>query len=199
MKPEATFAVVILAAGGSRRLGQPKQLLEVSGQPLVARAVDAALASSAWPVVVVIGSEAARVRAALVKKPVLIVENPAWPEGMASSLRSGVAAVRQFSKGIAGVVVALCDQPGLSGKAIDALIDAQRASGASVVAARYASNLGAPVLFTASRFPELETLTGDQGARILIKADPHVVPVDLPEFESDIDTPEDLKRLRDGH
>ena len=195
MKPEASFAIVILAAGGSSRLGKPKQLVEVGGQTLVARAVDAALASSAWPVIVVIGAEGPRVRAALARKPVLIVENPGWAEGMASSIRAGIAAARQVSRSLGGVVIALCDQPGLSGEAIDRLIAARAASTATIVSARYAGTFGAPVLFTREHFADLERLSGDQGARALVAAAASVTAVDLPELARDVDTPADLERL----
>ena len=83
------FGIVILAAGASTRMGEPKQLLVFDGRPLLVRAVDAALASAAWPVVVVLGAHAEKIRPLLARHPVLISENPAWAEGMASSVRAG--------------------------------------------------------------------------------------------------------------
>src|SRR5665213_1410174 len=84
------FGCVVLAAGASTLMGTPKQLLEFEGRALVVRAAEAALASPAWPVVVVLGAHAETIRPALARLPVLVVENPAWSEGMASSIRAGV-------------------------------------------------------------------------------------------------------------
>src|SRR3954467_3092348 len=83
------FGLAILAAGASTRMGAPKQLLELDGQPLLLRTVEAALASSAWPVVVVLGANAEKIRPTLARLPVLLTENPAWAEGMAASIRAG--------------------------------------------------------------------------------------------------------------
>src|SRR3954462_4061434 len=128
--PEPTrkfrFGAVILAAGASTRMGQPKQLLPLDGQPLIVRAVEAALQSSAWPVVVVLGANAAAIRPALAKLPVLVAESSAWAEGMAASIRAGVTTIQQFSRALQGVVVALCDQPAFSAAVIHQLVDTQR-------------------------------------------------------------------------
>jgi len=98
MNEPPRFGAVILAAGGSSRMGRPKPLLEIGGRPLVACAAEAALAAAVWPVVVVLGAHAEKIRPALARLPVLPIENPAWSEGMASSLRAGLAALRQFSR-----------------------------------------------------------------------------------------------------
>src|ERR1700679_1330829 len=98
MNDPQRLGAVILAAGASRRMGRPKALLEIGGRALVVRAAEAALAAPVWPVVVVLGAEASKIRPVLARLPVLIVENPAWAEGMASSLRTGLATLRQFSR-----------------------------------------------------------------------------------------------------
>ena len=85
---------MILAAGASTRMGVPKQLLDVEGRPLLLRAVDAALASPVWPVVVVLGANAEKIRPILARLPVLVTENAAWAEGMAASIRAGVTTLR---------------------------------------------------------------------------------------------------------
>ncbi|HEX3730264.1 MAG TPA: nucleotidyltransferase family protein [Opitutaceae bacterium] len=189
------FGCLVLAAGASTRMGSPKQLLPVGGEPLVARAAGAALASPAWPVVVVLGSGADGIRPALARLPVLAVENPAWAEGMASSIRAGLAALRQFSPSLQGVVVALCDHPAFSAAAIVRLAEAQRASGRSIAAARYGGRCGAPALFLREHFAALSRLTGEDGARAFLNAEPgRVAAVDLPEFAVDLDTPEDYRR-----
>jgi molybdenum cofactor cytidylyltransferase len=186
------FGCLVLAAGGSSRMGRPKQLLPVAGTPLLVRAVEAALSSQAWPVVVVLGAEAGQIRPALARLPVLVVENPAWSEGMASSIRSGLALLRQFSRAIDGVLVALCDQPGFSAESISRLVATQRVTGRSIAAARYAGRCGAPALFMREHFPALAVLVGEEGARELLNGDPdRVAAVDMPELAVDLDTPED--------
>ncbi len=187
------FGAVILAAGASTRMGAPKQLLELDGRPLVVRAAEAALASPAWPVVVVLGAHAESIRPALARLPVLIADNPAWAEGMAASIRAGIATLRQFSRGLDAAVIALCDQPAFSAATIATLVAAQRATGRSIVAARYGGRHGAPALFLRAHFPALGALTGEEGARALLNDDPaRVAAVDLPELALDLDTPADV-------
>lgn len=191
------FGAVILAAGSSSRMGTPKQLLEIEGRPLIVRAVEAALASPAWPVVVVLGAHAEKIRPALARLPVLIAENPAWSEGMAASIRTGIATLGQFSRRLDGALLALCDQPAFSANAIAQLVAAQARSGRGIAAARYSGRNGAPALFLRRHFPALARLTGEEGARALLNGDPTgVVPVDLPELAVDLDTPEDFARAK---
>lgn len=191
------FGVVILAAGASTRMGQPKQLLEVAGKPLLVRAVEAALASPAWPVVVVLGANAEQIRPVLARLPVLITENPAWAEGMAASLRAGVTTLQQFSRRIEAAVIALCDQPAFSAATIAQLVATQQASGRSIVAARYAQRHGAPAMFLREHFPTLTHLTGEEGARALLNDQPErIASVHLPELALDLDTPADVAAFR---
>ena len=188
---------VILAAGPSSRMGSPKQLIEIGGRPLVARAAEAALGSSAWPVVVVLGARSEQIRPALARLPVLAVENSSWAEGMASSIRTGISILRQFSRSLDGVVITLCDQPAFSAQTISRLVAAQRATGLSIAAARYGGHLGPPALFMSRHFSALESLTGDEGARSIVNADPGAVAaVDMPDLALNLDTPADLERLR---
>lgn len=187
------FGAVILAAGASTRMGEPKQLLPLGGNPLVLRAVEAALASPAWPVVVVLGAHADKIRPLLARFPVLIAENPAWVEGMASSLRTGISTLQQFSRSLDAALVALCDQPAFSAETINRLLIAQRETARSIVAARYSGRNGAPALFLREHFAALTTLTGEEGARALLNAAPETIAtVDLPEMAADLDTPADV-------
>ena len=190
---------MILAAGSSSRLGTPKQLLLAGGKPLVAAAAEAALGSAAWPVVVVVGANADRVRPALARLPVLVVENPAWTEGMASSIRAGLAALAQFSRSLDAALVALSDQPCFSASSIAKLVAAQAGSGLGIAAARYGGRLGAPALFLREHFAALAAITGEDGARLLLNSEPaRVAGVAMPELEFDVDTPQDAARLEAG-
>ena len=187
------FGIVILAAGASSRMGTPKQLLEIDGKPLLARAVEAALASPGWPVVVVLGANAEKIRPSLARYPVLVTENPAWAEGMAASIRAGVTTLQQFSRALDAALIALCDQPAFSADTIAQLVVTQRETRRSIVAARYAGRHGAPAFFLREHFPTLASLTGEEGARALLNDDLHrVASVDLPELAIDLDTPADV-------
>jgi CTP:molybdopterin cytidylyltransferase MocA len=190
--PGFHYGVVILAAGPSTRMGSPKQLLMVDGKPLLVRAVEAALASPAWPVVVVLGANAEQIRPVLAPFPVLLTDNPAWAEGMAASIRAGITTLREFSRHLDAAVIALCDQPAFSAATIAQLVAAQRSTGRSIVAARYAGRVGAPALFLREHFSALAGLTGEEGARSLLNDAPErVAAVDLPELAVDLDTPGD--------
>ena len=196
--PTFRFGAVILAAGASTRMGAPKQLLALEGRPLVVRAVEAALASPAWPVVVVLGAHAEKIRPVLARLPVLIAESPVWAEGMAASIRAGVTTLRQFSRALDGALVALCDQPAFSADTIAQLVAAQRTTGRSIVAARYGGRHGAPALFLRGHFETLVHLTGEEGARALLNGDPaRVASVDLPALALDLDTPADYAALHE--
>lgn len=179
-------------------MGTPKQLLPIEGRPLVIRAAEAALASSAWPVVVVLGAHAEKIRPLLSRLPVLIADNPAWSEGLAASIRAGVTTLRQFSRQLDGALVALCDQPAFSADVIAQLVAAQRTTGRSIVAARYSQRNAAPALFLREHFETLTHLTGEEGARTLLNGSPdRVATVDLPALALDLDTPADYAALQE--
>lgn len=178
-------------------MGQPKQLLPLDGRPLIARSVEAALAAPVWPVVVVLGAHAEKIRPVLARHPVLLAENPAWAEGMASSLRTGIATLQQFSRSIDAAIVVLCDQPGFSAEVITQLIATQRSTGRSIVAARYEGRNGAPALFLRAHFPALASLTGEEGARVVLNQSvSDIATVELPALAVDLDTPEDYAALQ---
>ena len=193
--------LMILAAGASTRMGRPKQLLPVRGKPLLLHAVESALASPVWPVVVVLGAHAEKIRPLLARFPVIVVENAAWSEGMAASIRTGIAALQQFSRATDAAIVALCDQPAFSATTIGRLLAAQRVSGRSIVAARYHNRRGAPALFLRSHFPALASLTGEEGARALLNPPDEaqretVDTVEMPELGIDLDTPDDYQAMQ---
>ena len=200
MPVEATSptACVILAAGESRRMGRPKQLLTYQGKSMLARTAEAALAiPDIWPVVVVLGAHADLVRPSVIRLPVLVAENPAWVEGMASSLRVGLEEVEQFSTHIDRILFTLCDQPALEPSTFRVLLDRQRETDHDIVAAHYGNHPGAPAVIHRRRFPALAHLTGDAGARQLFKSLPadSLTTVDLPALATDLDTPEDYQSL----
>ena len=178
------FAVIVLAAGESRRMGTAKQLLPLRGATLVEHSVQTALASGATQVVVVLGARAEVVRAPLQGFGVTIVENHDWQTGMGSSIACGVGSL---GRDVETAVVALVDQPGITPEHLRFL--AQRAH--PTAASLYEGILGAPCAFARSEFPRLLALTGDQGARHLLRSGE--IPVEAVPFEGallDLDTPE---------
>lgn len=189
-------AAIILAAGGSSRLGRPKQLLPYKGSTLLRHAVETALASRCRPVVVVLGANAPESRAAIEDLPATLVLNENWQAGMGSSIATGIAALAGEARGAAdAVLVMLCDQPNLTSAHLDRLTDSFLA-GAEIVASEYAGTLGVPALFSRPYFFELAALDPTQGAKpLLVKHASSVVAVPFPAGEIDIDTPEDYERL----
>lgn len=195
-------ACVILAAGASRRLGQPKQMAAVGNQTLLQNTVHAALETALlWPIVVVLGAHAEVIKPSLVRHPVLIVENPVWEEGLASSLRTGLQTALTFSHQLDAILFTLCDQPALGRDVLESLLNRRALSRRSVVAARYGGHPGAPALLHRRHFGSLAHLTGDEGARKLILNLPpeDVDLVDHPALSLDVDTPDDLTRARESH
>lgn len=185
-------AGIVLAAGGSSRLGRPKQLLLHRGRPLVRLAAEEAIASTCDRVIVVLGAAEAAIRPALAGLDVTIVTNPLWAEGMGSSIRSGVALAA--SQGCSAALLMLCDQPALDAAHLDALLDAHRHSG-GVVASRYDDVLGVPAVFDQSTFADLLALQGAEGAKKVLRRAREVTAIDWPQGAEDIDTPEDAARL----
>lgn len=190
----ARTVIIILAAGGSRRLGQPKQLLTVNGEPLIRRVVRSALECGTDQVVVVLGSSAYDCVGAIKKCGVDIVFNPFWETGLAGSIRLGVE--RAEATDAEAVLILLADQPCLTPKVILEFLSRAAARPEQVIAARYGGVVGPPIFFGSSWFPRLKALKGDEGARNLIREQQGVLDiVEWPEGAIDIDVPEDLNRV----
>jgi CTP:molybdopterin cytidylyltransferase MocA len=191
MNGQIAVTAVVLAAGGSRRLGRPKQLVTIGGEPLVRRVARVA-GEVASGVCVVLGARAGEVAAALDGMPVRTVINERWEEGVGSSIACGALAVREGDS----LLLTTCDQPHLSTAHLAALLAAHAASG-GVVASRYAGTIGVPAIFPPALRGALAALGGDRGAKALIAAH-HAAAIDWPEGEWDIDTEADLARLGEG-
>jgi len=189
------IAAVVLAAGLSRRMGQPKLLMKVGGRALVRYVVESVLSGGVDSVWVVTGPDVEPVEAALAGIEVQIAVNPAPEEGQAGSVRTGIAAL---PASVDAVLIALGDQPLLAPSIIPALLAARRTTPKLIVAPRYRDGQGNPVVFKREIFPELLRLTGDQGARPIIQKEPtrvEWVELDLP-MPPDVDTPDDYEKIR---
>jgi molybdenum cofactor cytidylyltransferase len=182
-------ALVLLAAGGSRRLGQPKQLLVLEGEPLVRRAARLGLATAPACALLVLGAQAEAVQAATHGLPLRRVDCPDWTAGLGASLRAGLKAVPD---GCAGALVLLCDQPALDAAHLQALVATWRTAPGRAAASAYAGVLGVPALLPRAWFDAL-CLDGDRGARDLLRerAD-QVTALAAPGLAHDIDRPADL-------
>ncbi len=176
-------------------MGVPKQLLEIGGRSLLAWVIAAARASRCDDVLVVLGEQADRVGHAAAAAGARTVVNPRYAEGMGTSLAAGIAALGPQCE---AAVILLGDQPRLNAGNINALIDAYRATGKPIVATRTGTVLGTPTLMARPLFAEAARLAGDHGGRPLIRRHPDLV-AEVP-LETgalwDVDTPEDLDRLR---
>lgn len=184
---------IVLAAGASTRFGSAKQLVRVGGRPLmhtvVARAVD--VAGSA--VIVVLGARSAELAPLLTHSPASVVINREWREGMASSIRAGVA---RLPSSCNAVLLVLADQAAVTAEDLMRLASAWRRQPEYIAAARYGTTTGVPAIFPRSAFTDLTALRGDVGARALLQRNPdRVVRVPMPSAAIDLDTPEDLLAL----
>lgn len=197
MTAARALGIVLLAAGGAVRYGSAKQLLIVDGEPLVRRLAREALRVSPR-VTVVLGAYREELEIALEGLPLDTAFHAGWPSGMGGSLAFGVRRLRERHPELAGVTVCLCDQPALGAAQLEALASA--ATPDRIVAADYGDGvIGAPCLFPARFFQELDLLHGPEGARSLLTlyAD-QVQALPMPEARIDIDTPDDYERWRTG-
>jgi CTP:molybdopterin cytidylyltransferase MocA len=185
----ARYGAVILAAGASTRLGRPKQLVEIEGEPALRRAARCALGTNPLDCVVVLGREHTQVEAALEGMPVRRLRIDDAGTGMAASLRAGVAALDIRCE---GALIVLTDQPRLHVDHLLALCAAWRAAPGRAAASAYAGVLGVPALLPRAWFPAIASLRGDIGARALLRGRTDVVAVPEPDLARDIDVPADL-------
>lgn len=189
-----SIATVILAAGGAQRMGQPKQLLPVGGQPMLARVVQTACAARLGLVIVVLGAARRQIAPLLAGYPITIVANTRWRSGMASSLCCGL---RRVPADVDAALFVPGDMPNLRPDHLQAIAARFSAGGATIVIPTYGGRRGNPVLFARTLFPELCALSGDQGGRALFHA--HAAEIATLELDDgvlcDIDTPADYARL----
>jgi molybdenum cofactor cytidylyltransferase len=186
-------ALIILAAGESSRLGQPKQNLVFKGKTLLQHAVDAGLESECATVIVVLGANSKHI---MPIPETATLYNKNWKEGMASSIKTVMLEIDNdvtFDQ----VIIMVCDQPFVSAALLNAMIAKQAETNKPIIACSYKGTTGVPVLFNSSLFGELLLLKGKEGAKRILKD--HAGDIAEIIFEKggiDIDTPEDHKRLQ---
>ncbi len=185
---------IILAAGSSSRLGQPKQLLVYQGITLLERIFEIAKRVSVYTKIVV-GNSSEKIMN-LIEDKESVLQNPDAEQGMGMSIRVGVQAVAPVAD---AVLILLTDQPFVTFELLEKMIQLYEESQAPIIACDYGDQLGVPILFDKQFFPELLQLSGDKGARVFLKNYPdQIKTVSFPEGKFDIDTPEDLVILGEG-
>jgi molybdenum cofactor cytidylyltransferase len=199
LESEAQVAGILLAAGGSTRMGKLKQLLPLGGRPMVSHAASALCKASLAQVVVVLGAQADEVQRALGELPVEFVINEAWTEGISTSLRAGMRALRPE---IEAALIALADQPGLTPALLRAIVARYRETRAAILAPFYQGRRGNPVLFDRVMFSELLQIRGDEGGReLLARYGDRLERLDTDDSAAvlDVDTPYDYAQARQWH
>ena len=192
-----TSAGLILAAGSSRRMGSPKQLLLIEGRPMLELVVAQANASKLDEVVVVLGAVADEIRPRVDFGRAGVLVNPDHAAGMSSSLKAGLASL---ASGVDRVVVMLGDQPDVRAPLLNQLLELQETSGMPAAALSFDGLLHPPVVLERKLWGDLMSLQGDVGCRAVIRARPELVARLLVEgnlrHPVDVDTPEDYARIR---
>ena len=201
MNAKRKIGALVLAAGASRRMGRPKQLLPYRGRSLLRHAAETAAASRCQFVTVVLGAHAENLRRELgnllMPRIVQIVENPGWADGLGSSIAVGVRALITAEERVEALVIMLCDQPLISAQFIDKLVETYERTGKTIVASEYKGTTGVPALFDNALFTELMALGEDSGAKhVIAKHKDDVARVPFAEGAIDIDTPQEYERLQ---
>lgn len=191
-KTDLNVSVILLAAGSSSRMGQPKQLLEVKGEPLLVGAVRSAVSCGAKEVVVVLGANEQNSRDLVSGWPVRIVSNHFWRGGMGSSIKTGLQYLISLIPETRAVILMVCDQPSLTSAHLSRLISEYNRSKKPIVASWYSGTAGVPALFSRSFFSNILMLGDDQGAKKIIDQFPeNRIVVEFPEGAIDLDTVDD--------
>ncbi|MGN6506599.1 MAG: nucleotidyltransferase family protein [Tepidisphaeraceae bacterium] len=192
----SALAAIVLAAGASSRMGRPKQLLTIEGEPLLRRAVRMADQAGCCPIHVVLGCQAHLMMPALAGTAVRTVVNDQWALGMGTSIRCGIEAVLRDVPDVSRVLLMLCDQPRVTAETLQRLDAHQHASQAQVAVAAFEGTIGPPVIVTGDRIAALRYLPDDRGAKALWAEQPQsVLKVDCPEAAIDVDTPAAWEKL----
>ena len=190
------IGLIVLAAGASTRMGTPKQLLLFQGRSLLRSVAEAAIASRCDPIVVVLGSQADRIKLEVHTLDLHIVVNQEWAKGMGTSIAAGMTALTAISQDLDAVVIALSDQPFVCSDLLNRLVQLYQATQSPIVASAYTNVLGVPALFDRSCFTELMTIDMDVGAKDLIKRHPEkVAQISFPKGAIDVDTPAQYQQL----
>jgi molybdenum cofactor cytidylyltransferase len=188
---------IILAAGASRRLGQPKQLVIIGGETLLDRTIRVAHEAAYAPIFVVLGANQKTISSTAKLDCTHVIRNEDWQIGISTSIQSGIREVLQLTPLPDSALILVCDQPYLSAEHLVNLRSEKASRGdETIVVSGYAQVIGIPAIFPSSQFAELLKLEGDQGARSLLRTSTcSLAIVPFPDGEIDVDLPSDLSNL----
>ncbi|MCC6724401.1 MAG: nucleotidyltransferase family protein [Saprospiraceae bacterium] len=192
--PTKNIHVLMLAAGASTRLGQPKQLVKIGEATLLEHSLKTALSIENQGVTVVLGAYATEIKKAIEQLPVQIAINDNWQEGMGSTIACGMGLIPSDAD---AVLLLLCDQPAIHGGLLEKLIGKWMENSTKIIASAYGGSFGPPAIFGRSYFQELKMLQGQQGAKKLMERykSENLLLIDFPEGAFDVDTVDDLALL----
>ncbi|WPO78419.1 nucleotidyltransferase family protein [Flavobacterium sp. KACC 22761] len=195
-KAQYKTGIIILAAGNSSRLGQPKQLLGYKDSTLLKNTIAEASLVSDVKIIVVTGANNQLIEEELDPSRIKISFNPDWESGMSSSIINGLKKLLTLYPDYENCIFAVCDQPYVSSLIFEHLIEEHHKTGKGIVASAYSETLGTPVLFKKKYFNELLELKGQEGAKkIISKFSDDVVSVSFEKGNIDIDTEDDYNKL----
>ncbi len=162
-------SIIILAAGESKRMGVPKQLLDIHGEKMLKKVIHEAMETDCFPITVVVGAHKAAIVPELKDMPINITDNPHWKSGMASSIKMGLVGSYLITKEIDAVLFLTADMPSIDAAYINQIIQTgEQNPDKQIVASDYGGKLGIPALFKKTFFEQILDLTGDQGAKNII-------------------------------
>ncbi len=200
MSQSSNITIAILAAGASTRMGSPKQLLKWGNKSLITHTISIAQNSKAKEVIVVLGANSETITSEIKGTSASILINKEWHKGIGKSIACAADHILNSNEKCKGILVILADQPFVTTDYLNEIIEVYTTEKANIIATAYHSNkLGVPALFDRVYFEELSQLSGDDGAKSLIKKDKHVVTVLSSNFTNvDIDTKADFKQYSKG-
>ncbi len=188
--------IIILAAGNSSRMGNPKQLLDFNGNTFLEITISAAEEIAYAPIVLVLGAYATEILAAHPPLNINYIINENWSEGMSSSIKVGLTKLMDLAPTTNNLIITVSDQPFISSRVLISLLETHTNTGKNIIASQYAKTIGTPVLFNKKYFDELKMLEGSSGAKQILSRytnDVATVPFELGRI--DIDTESDYKNL----
>lgn len=186
--------VIILAAGASRRMGTPKQLLSYGQKSLINHVIECAQRSEAQNIIVVLGAYANQIESTINQG--IVLKNEQWNQGISSSIRCGINYINSYLPSTDAVVILLCDQPLVTSSLINQLLYTYSQNKYQIIACQYGKTRGVPALFPAHFFPQLVKLRGDKGAKKIIEEySEQVLTISFPPGALDLDYPHDYERL----
>ncbi|WOD43100.1 nucleotidyltransferase family protein [Hwangdonia lutea] len=201
MQTPSNISIIILAAGASKRMGTPKQLLKWGNSTLIGNAIETALKLQVNEVIVVLGAHYNLIKKEISNYPITILNNEDWQKGLGRSLAFGVEYIANSKQNIDGILVTLADQPLIDTVFLNKLIDEFNKGQHLIIATSYKNKkYGVPVIFNQIYFKELRTLNDDFGAKHLLKKHKSSVKIITPELENlDLDLKADYESLYKKH